>query len=119
MSGVRANYSVPMMPETVPLFSNKLDVYDLFYQYDFKDIEFQMLKPDGQLIEGMLDEHGRTAPVISDKEEEVEVLVGFKDTDWGIEFEPDEEESSESTKNKDDELKQPLNQKTSQENNND
>jgi hypothetical protein len=27
---------------------------------------------------------------ISDKEEEVEVLIGFKDADWGIEFEPDE-----------------------------
>nr|WP_317200876.1 contractile injection system protein, VgrG/Pvc8 family [uncultured Psychrobacter sp.] len=122
VGGARANYSLPMMPETIPLFSNKLDVYDLFYQYDFKDIEFQMLRPDGQLIEGVLDEHGRTAPVISDKEEEVNVLVGFKDADWAIEFEPDEEddeESSESTKNKDDELKLTLNQKASQENNND
>ncbi|WP_197409083.1 hypothetical protein, partial [Psychrobacter sp. ENNN9_III] len=105
-------------PETIPLFSNKLDVYDLFYQHNFDDIEFQMLRPDGQLIEGVLDEHGRTAPVISDKEEEVNVLVGFKDVDWGIEFAPDEE-SSESTKNKDDELKQTLDQNTSQENNND
>ncbi len=95
VSGARANYSVPMMPETIPLFSNKLDVYDLFYQHDFKDIEFQILRPDGQLIEGMLDEHGRTAPVISDKEEEVEILVGFKDTDWGIKFEPDEDEEIE------------------------
>ncbi|OLF38094.1 contractile injection system protein, VgrG/Pvc8 family [Psychrobacter sp. Cmf 22.2] len=118
VSGARANYSVPMMPETIPLFSNKLDVYDLFYQHNFDDIEFQMLRPDGQLIEGVLDEHGRTAPVISDKEEEVNVLVGFKDVDWGIEFAPDEE-SSESTKNKDDELKQTLDQNTSQENNND
>ena len=91
VSGAKANYSLPMMPDTIPLFSNKLDVYDLFYQYDFKDIEFQMLRSDGQLIEGVLDEHGRTAPVISDKEEEVEVLVGFKDADWGIEFEPEED----------------------------
>jgi len=95
VSGARANYSLPMMPETVPLFSNKLDVYDLFYQHNFKDIEFQMLRPDGQLIEGVLDEHGRTAPVISDKEEEVEILVGFKDTDWSVEFEPDEDEETE------------------------
>ncbi len=91
VSGAKAHYSLPMMPNTIPLFSNKLDVYDLFYQHDFKDIEFRMLRPDGQLVEGVLDEHGRTAPVISDKEEEVEVLVGFKDTEWGIEFEPDEE----------------------------
>ena len=91
VSGAKANYSLPMMPNTIPLFSNKLDVYDLFYQHEFKDIEFQMLRPDGQLIAGVLDEHGRTAPVISDKEEEVEVLVGFKDADWGITFEPEEE----------------------------
>ena len=83
------------MPETIPLFSNKLDVYDLFYQHDFNNIEFQMLRPDGQLIEGVLDEHGRTAPVISDKEEDVEILVGFKNTDWGVEFEPDEDEETE------------------------
>ncbi|WP_264754715.1 MULTISPECIES: DUF2345 domain-containing protein [Psychrobacter] len=95
VSGARANYSLPMMPETIPLFSNKLDVYDLFYQHNFNEIEFQILRPDGQLVEGVLDEHGRTAPVISDKEEEVEILVGFKDTDWGVEFEPDEDEETE------------------------
>uniref|UniRef100_UPI001917C4A4 DUF2345 domain-containing protein n=1 Tax=Psychrobacter sp. Pi2-51 TaxID=2774132 RepID=UPI001917C4A4 len=67
VSGARANYALPMMPKTIPLFSNKLDVYDLFYQHNFNDIEFQILRPDGQLIEGVLDEHGRTAPVISDK----------------------------------------------------
>ncbi|MFZ2554416.1 DUF2345 domain-containing protein, partial [Psychrobacter urativorans] len=101
VSGARANYSLPMMPKTIPLFSNKLDVYDLFYQYAFDEIEFQILRPDGQLLEGMLDEHGRTAPVISDKEEEVEVLVGFKDTDWGVEFEPDEEDEIEASDNDD------------------
>jgi type VI secretion system secreted protein VgrG len=94
VSGARVNYSVPIMPETIPLFSNKLDVYDLFYQHNFEDIEFKILRPDGQLIEGVLDQHGRTAPVISDKEEEVEILVGFKDADWGIDFEPDEMETS-------------------------
>ena len=86
ISGARANYSLPMMPKTIPLFSNKLDVYDLFYQHDFNEIEFQILRPDGQLVEGILDEHGRTAPVISDKEEEVEAYIGFKDTDWGLSY---------------------------------
>ena len=94
VSGARANYGLPMMPETIPLYSNKLDVYDLFYQYDFSEIEFKILRPDGQLIEGVLDEHGRTAPVISDIEEEVEILVGFKDADWGVDFEPDGNEDS-------------------------
>ncbi|WP_201606982.1 contractile injection system protein, VgrG/Pvc8 family [Psychrobacter okhotskensis] len=101
ISGARANYSLPMMPKTIPLFSNRLDVYDLFYQYAFDEIEFQILRTDGQLLEGVLDEHGRTAPVISDKEEEVEVLVGFKDTDWGVEFEPDEEDEIEASDNDD------------------
>ncbi|GAA0308758.1 contractile injection system protein, VgrG/Pvc8 family [Psychrobacter aestuarii] len=95
VAGMKANYALPMMPETIPLFSNKFDVYDLFYQYDFKDIEFQIRRPDGQLIEGVLDEHGRTAPVISDKEEEVEVLIGFKDADWGLSYIP-EDDSDES-----------------------
>ncbi|MGP5406468.1 contractile injection system protein, VgrG/Pvc8 family [Psychrobacter celer] len=116
VSGVRANYSVPMMPETIPLFSNKLDVYDLFYQHNFSDIEFQMLRPDGQLIEGTLDEHGRTAPVISNKEEEVKVLVGFKDTEWGVEFEPaDEEETTD--ENDSNESNASLNQAPYQESN--
>ncbi|WP_435950799.1 contractile injection system protein, VgrG/Pvc8 family [Psychrobacter sp. DM8] len=118
VGGARANYSVPMMPETIPLFSNKLDVYDLFYQHDFKDIEFQMLRPDGQLIEGVLDAHGRTAPVISDKEEEVEVLVGFKDTDWGVEFEPDEEDEIEvSNENDGNQINDSLDQDSYQESN--
>lgn len=93
VSGAKANYSLPMMPNTIPLFSNKLDVYDLFYQHDFKDIEFQMLRSDGQLIEGVLDEHGRTTPVISDKEEEVEAYVGFKDADWGVSHISEEDEN--------------------------
>ena len=118
VSGARANYTLPMMPETIPLFSNRLDVYDLFYQHDFSDIEFQMLRPDGQLIEGVLDAHGRTAPVISDKEEEVEVLVGFKDTDWGIEFEPDEDEEIQgSNENDGNESNDSLDQDSYQENN--
>lgn len=93
VSGAKANYSLPMMPDTIPLFSNKLDVYDLFYQHNFNEIEFQMLRPDGQLVEGVLDEHGRTAPIISDKEEEVEVYVGFKNTDWGVSYISEEDES--------------------------
>lgn len=93
VGGGKANYSLPMMPNTIPLFSNKLDVYDLFYQHDFKEIEFQMLRPDGQLIEGVLDKHGRTAHVISDKEEEVEAYVGFKNTDWGVSYISEEDES--------------------------
>ncbi|WP_201552001.1 DUF2345 domain-containing protein [Psychrobacter fjordensis] len=118
VAGAKANYSLPMMPETIPLFSNKLDVYDLFYQHNFEDIEFQMLRPDGQLIEGVLDEHGRTAPVISDKEEEVEILVGFKDTDWGLEFEPDEDEETEMSDEDDgNELNDSLGQDSYQESN--
>lgn len=118
VSGARANYSLPMMPKTTPLFSNRLDVYDLFYQHDFNEIEFQMLRPDGQLIEGVLDEHGRTAPVISDKEEEVEVLVGFKGTDWGVEFEADEDEETETSGEDDNnELNDSLGQDSYQESN--
>ncbi|WP_367111619.1 contractile injection system protein, VgrG/Pvc8 family [uncultured Psychrobacter sp.] len=92
VSGARANYSVPMMPETIPLFSNKLDVYDLFYHSDFSEVDYVAMMDDGQIVEGTLDEHGRTDRLMSMESKGAEVLVGYLDN-WSIEIDTEEEES--------------------------
>ncbi|MER1973943.1 MAG: DUF2345 domain-containing protein, partial [Psychrobacter alimentarius] len=91
VGGAKANYSLPMMPETIPLFSNKLDVYDLFYHADFNEVDYVAMLDDGQIVEGTLDEHGRTNRLISMKSEEAEVLVGYLNN-WSIEIEEDDDD---------------------------
>ncbi|MFT5120384.1 MAG: type VI secretion system secreted protein VgrG [Psychrobacter glaciei] len=90
VNGARANYALPMMPKTIPLFSNKLDVYDLFYHADFNEVEYVATLDDGQIVEGTLDEHGRTDRLISMKSKEAEVLVGYLDN-WSIEIDVEDE----------------------------
>ncbi len=91
VGGARANYSVPMMPETIPLFSNKLDVYDLFYHSNFSEVNYVAKMDDGQIVEGTLDEHGRTDRLMSMESKGAEVLVGYLDN-WSIEIDTEEEE---------------------------
>ncbi len=90
VAGAKANYSLPMMPETIPLFSNKLDVYDLFYHADFSEVSYVAKMDDGQIVEGSLDKHGRTDRLISMESKEAEVLVGYLDN-WSIEIDIEEE----------------------------
>lgn len=94
VGGAKANYSLPMMPDTIPLFSNKLDVYDLFYHVDFNEVGYVATLDDGQIVEGKLDEHGRTDRLMSMDSKEVEVLIGYLDN-WSVEIEEDEEEENE------------------------
>lgn len=91
VGGARANYSLPMMPETIPLFSNKLDVYDLFYHSNFSEVNYVAKMDDGQIVEGTLDEHGRTDRLMSMESKGVEVLVGYLDN-WSIEIDTEDEE---------------------------
>ncbi|MGP9830561.1 DUF2345 domain-containing protein, partial [Psychrobacter sp. AOP1-A1-60] len=91
VGGARANYSLPMMPETIPLFSNKLDVYDLFYHSDFSEVDYVAMMDDGQIVEGTLDEHGRTDRLMSMESKGAEVLVGYLDN-WSIEIDTEDEE---------------------------
>ncbi|MGP9690929.1 DUF2345 domain-containing protein [Psychrobacter sp. AOP30-A2-5] len=94
VSGARANYSLPMMPETVPLFSNKLDVYDLFYHANFSEVDYVATLDDGQIVEGTLDEHGRTGRLISMESKKADVLVGYLDN-WTLEYDIEDEEDYE------------------------
>ena len=91
VGGARANYSLPMMPETVPLFSNKLDVYDLFYHASFSEVDYVATLDDGQIVEGTLDEHGRTGRLISMESKKADVLVGYLDN-WTLEYDTEDEE---------------------------
>ena len=91
VSGARANYTLPMMPETIPLFSNRLDVYDLFYHSDFSEVGYVAMMDDGQIVEGTLDEHGRTDRLMSMESKGAEVLVGYLDN-WSIEIDIEEQE---------------------------
>lgn len=91
VGGARANYSLPMMPETVPLFSNKLDVYDLFYHASFSKVDYVATLDDGQIVEGTLDEHGRTGRLISMESKKADVLVGYLDN-WTLEYDTEDEE---------------------------
>ena len=88
----KVNFKLPNLPNTKLPFSNKFDVYDLFYKYAFDEIEYIAETASGQLIEGTLDEHGRTGTIMSSKQESFDIAIGFKDAGWGFEFEPDEDQ---------------------------
>lgn len=95
VSGARANYSLPMMPKTIPLFSNKLDVYDLFYHSNFSEVDYMAMLDDGQVFEGTLDEHGRTGRLMSMKSKKADVLVGYLDN-WTLEYDTEDEDNDHS-----------------------
>ncbi|QLB40521.1 DUF2345 domain-containing protein [Mannheimia pernigra] len=88
----KVNFKLPNLPNTKLPFSNKFDVYDLFYKYAFDEIEYIAETASGRLIEGTLDEHGRTGTIMSAKQEDFDIAIGFKDASWGFEFEPDEDQ---------------------------
>ena len=90
VTGARANYSLPMMPETIPLFSNRLDVYDLFYHANFSEVDYVATLDDGQIVEGTLDEHGRTGRLISMESKKADVLVGYLDN-WTLEYDTEDD----------------------------
>ena len=74
----------PGMPKH---FNNKVDAYDIFWDFDLSQVKYQAALSSGELLEGMLDEHGRTARITSNKAERVEVLFDAG-TEWAEEFIP-------------------------------
>ena len=64
-------------------FSNRFDVYDLFYAHDFETLSYDLYMKDGSMVSGNLDEHGRTMQFYTRQSEKVTALVGA-DRDWGI-----------------------------------
>ncbi|MFW2079119.1 type VI secretion system Vgr family protein [Acinetobacter sp. ULE_I010] len=89
VSGVKVSYEVPQLPNNV-MYSNKLDVYDLFWDFDLPNLSYVAKFKDGRISTGSLDENGRTARIGSDSSEPAEVFVDTN-TDWILEIEEDEE----------------------------
>lgn len=90
MSGAKVPYEVPQLPNNV-MYSNKLDVYDLFWDFDLPNLSYVAKFKDGRISSGSLDENGRTARIGSDSSEPAEVFVDTN-TDWVVEIEEDDSE---------------------------
>ncbi|MEK5771240.1 type VI secretion system Vgr family protein [Acinetobacter variabilis] len=83
MGGANVTYEVPQLPNK-PLYSNRLDVYDLFWQSDFSTLTYKAFIPEtNSYISGQLDEHGRTKKMTTADPSKIEVLVGLND-DWEL-----------------------------------
>lgn len=90
-SGAKVAYEVPQLPSTV-MYSNKLDVYDLFWESDFSQLSYKAFMPEtNAFISGQIDEHGRTAKISTMDPSKVQVLVG-SDDGWGLSMECFDEE---------------------------
>ncbi|WP_396332225.1 type VI secretion system Vgr family protein [Burkholderia anthina] len=88
------NHALPgpkSLPVVVPgfdmpkAFSNRLDVYDVYWQRAFGDVEYTARRENGDIVaQGALDEHGRTSRLTTDQPETLQVLVGTQGS-WLVE----------------------------------
>ncbi|OTG76744.1 type VI secretion system protein, partial [Acinetobacter sp. ANC 4169] len=86
VGGAKVSYEVPQLPNA-SIYSNKLDVYDLFWQSDFSQLSFKALIPEtNAVITGGIDEHGRTGKISTVDPSKVQILVGADD-EWGLSIE--------------------------------
>ncbi len=91
MSGAQVSYEVPQLPNNA-MYSNKLDIYDLFWESDFSKLNYKAFIPDTKsYISGQIDEHGRTDKIGTADPSKVQVLVGADD-EWGLSIEGFDEE---------------------------
>lgn len=90
-SGAKVFYEVPELPNTV-MYSNKLDVYDLFWESDFSQLNYKaFMSQTGAFISGQIDEHGRTGKISTPEPSKMQVLVGSND-EWGLSIESFDED---------------------------
>ncbi|MFW2150581.1 type VI secretion system Vgr family protein [Acinetobacter gyllenbergii] len=83
VSGAKVSYEVPQLPST-PTFSNRLDIYDLFWESDFSQLSYKAFVPGtNSFTSGSIDEHGRTGKISTPDPTKVQVLVGSND-EWGL-----------------------------------
>ena len=83
VNGAKVTYEIPQLPNNA-LYSNRLDIYDLFWQSDFSTLSYKAFIPEtNSYISGPLDEHGRTGKIVTSDPSKVEVLVGLND-EWGL-----------------------------------
>ena len=77
--GQKLNYVVPNLPVSTPLFSNKVDIVNIFPKQNFEALKFSAVYEDGKIVKGNLDSFGRTSRIRSNKNEKVKVLIGGED----------------------------------------
>ncbi|MCE6787458.1 hypothetical protein KSA82_20985, partial [Acinetobacter baumannii] len=71
------------LPDT-PTFSNRLDIYDLFWESDFSKLSYKAFMPEtNSFTSGAIDEHGRTGKIGTPDPTNVQVLIG-SDDEWGL-----------------------------------
>ncbi|RQU30883.1 type VI secretion system tip protein VgrG [Burkholderia cenocepacia] len=101
------NHALPgpkSLPVVVPgfdmpkAFSNRLDVYDIYWQREFGEVEYTARRENGEVVaQGTLDEHGRTPRLTTDQPETLQVLVGTQGS-WLVEsVAPSSSDSGEAT----------------------
>lgn len=96
--GAKVSYEVPQLPSNI-MYSNKLDVYDLFWESDFSQLTYKAFIPEtNSFVTGQVDEHGRTGKIGTSDPSKVQVLLG-SDDDWGISIEGFDEEDFVSDEN--------------------
>ncbi len=90
-NGEKLSYEIPQLPNTV-LYSNKLDIYDLFWESDLSQLSYKAFIPDtNAFVSGQIDEHGRTGRISTADPSKVQVLVGSND-EWGLSIESFDED---------------------------
>ena len=82
----RISYALPRLPvSNMPdRFSNRLDVYDLFALHEFASIKYVAKLPGGRVMEGVLDEHGRTPQIYAKDADKLEILSGHQLDEWDL-----------------------------------
>ncbi len=82
--GNKVVYEVPQLPSSV-MYSNKLDVYDLFWESDFSNLTYTAYMPEtNAVVSGQIDEHGRTGKVGNEEQLNVKFLVGKEQEFWDV-----------------------------------
>ncbi len=98
VGGAKVSYEVPELPCS-STFSNRLDIYNLFWASDFNQLSYKAFIPETNVfIAGVIDEHGRTGKINTSDPTKVQVLVG-SDDEWGLRVESFDEDDFSIDKN--------------------
>lgn len=98
VGGAKVSYEVPELPCS-STFSNRLDIYNLFWASDFNQLSYKAFIPEtNAFIAGVIDEHGRTGKINTSDPTKVQVLVG-SDDEWGLRVESFDEDDFSIDKN--------------------
>ncbi|WP_180122446.1 type VI secretion system Vgr family protein [Acinetobacter sp. YH12086] len=82
VGGATVNAQLPKLPGN-GVYSNKLDLYNLFIGENFQKIEYQYLdSKTNTYVTGNLDDDGQTQDHFSDEQKEFDILVGYETPEW-------------------------------------